>query len=323
MSAARPDPSDMVYFAEVVQRGGFAAAGRHLNMPRSRLSRRIAVLEEQLGVRLLQRTTRTLSLTHAGEAFLEHCKAVRDAVQAATRTAADSQSGPKGLVRVACPVTLAQSALGELIPDFLMAYPDVQLEMHVSNRVVNVVEEGMDIALRIRNTLDNSGSYIVKKLDTAENYLVASPALLRRYSPPATPDELLNLPSIAMEQEPQGKASLMLVGPDETTRTLQHKPRFISDDLMTLRFAALAGTGWCWLPDYMCVPELREGRLLRLLPDWEMKPGIVHAVFPSHRGMAPAVRCFLDFLGAYLPGRTSLAQVIEIPAPQSGKAVQP
>ena len=154
----------MLYFAEVVDRGGFAAAGRALGIPKSRLSRRVAELEARLGVRLLQRTTRKLSLTEAGELYHRHCSAMRDEAAAAAEAVAQVQTEPRGTIRVACPVTLAQSTLGPILPQFLARHPEVRVEMQVSNRVVNLVEEGIDVALRVRATLDDSCSLVVKQL---------------------------------------------------------------------------------------------------------------------------------------------------------------
>ena len=128
------DLNDMIYFAEVIERGGFAAAGRALGVPKSRLSRRVAALEAQLGVRLLQRTTRQLSLTEVGEAYLRHCQALRETAQAAADTVAQVQTEPRGTVRVTCPTTLAQTVLAYLMPPFLARYPQVRVEMQVSNR---------------------------------------------------------------------------------------------------------------------------------------------------------------------------------------------
>ncbi|MCI4681003.1 LysR family transcriptional regulator, partial [Rhodoblastus acidophilus] len=134
------DLNDMLYFAEVVERGGFAAAGRALGIPKSRLSRRVSELETQLGVRLLQRTTRKLSLTEVGESYLRHCQAMREAAQAAADTVAQVQTEPRGTVRVSCPVTLAQTVLGELMPLFLERHPAVRIEMQVTNRAVDLLE---------------------------------------------------------------------------------------------------------------------------------------------------------------------------------------
>ncbi|MDP2408083.1 MAG: LysR family transcriptional regulator [Hydrogenophaga sp.] len=299
------DLNDMLYFAEVVERGGFAAAGRALGLPKSRLSRRVAALEAQLGVRLLQRTTRKLSLTEVGEAYLRHCQALRESAQAAADTVAQVQTEPRGTLRVACPVTLAQTMLAELMPDFLARHPLVRVEMLVSNRVVDLVEEGVDVALRVRTTLDDSGSLVIKRLGDDAPVLVASPALLARQGTPATLEELGRLESMAMSTT-DGRASMRLTGPDGRETTVQHTPRYVADDLLTLHVAALAGTGMCWLPSYMCEDDLRQGRLVRLLPDWQPPRGIVHAVFPSRRGLTPAVRRFLDFLGEQVPTHSRL-----------------
>ena len=300
------DLNDMLYFAEVVERGGFAAAGRALGIPKSRLSRRVSELEAQLGVRLLQRTTRKLSLTGVGEAYLRHCQAMRESAQAAADTVAQVQTEPQGTVRLSCPVTLAQTVLAELMPEFLARWPRVRIEMQVSNRAVNPVEEGVDVALRVRPSLDDSGSMVVKRLDDATQILVASPDLLARQGTPRTLEDLTRLDSIAMSAV-DGRSMLRLIGEGGREQTLHHHPRYVADDLLTLKFAALAGTGMCWLPDYMCQEEVRAGRLVHLFPGWAPPRGIVHAVFPSRRGLSPAVRRFLDFLGETMPGRSSQA----------------
>lgn len=312
------DLNDMLYFAEVVERGGFAAAGRTLGIPKSRLSRRVAELENRLGVRLMQRTTRKLSLTQAGEAYLRHCQVMRDAALAAADAVAEVQTEPRGTIRVSCPVTLAQTVLGELMPEFLHRCPLVHVEMQVSNRSVNLVEEGVDVALRVRASLDDSGSMVVKRLDRSRQILVASPGLLERQGTPATLADLQHLDSMAMSAV-DGQYTLLLQGPEGQEHRLQLQPRYVADDLLTLKFAALAGSGMCWMPDYMCHEELTEGRLVHLLPDWAPPPGIVHAVFPSRRGLAPAVRHFLDFLSEVMPGRNAIAQPEpELTAPGPG-----
>ncbi|MEX8194844.1 LysR family transcriptional regulator [Comamonas guangdongensis] len=298
------DLNDMLYFVEVVERGGFAAAGRSLGIPKSRLSRRVAELEAHLGVRLLQRTTRKLSLTQVGETYLRHCQAMRDAALAASDAVAEVQTEPRGTIRVTCPVTLAQTVLGELMPEFLKRCPLVQVEMQVTNRPVNLVEEGVDVALRVRANLDDSGSMVLKRLDSSRQILVASPDLLERQGTPRTLDDLQLLDSMAMSAV-DGHSSLLLVGPEGKEHRLQLQPRYVVDDLLTLKFAALAGSGMCWLPDYMCQEELAAGQLVQLMPDWAPPMGIVHAVFPSRRGLAPAVRHFLDFLGERMPGSSS------------------
>lgn len=300
------DLNDMLYFAEVVERGGFAAAGRALGIPKSRLSRRVAELEARLGVRLLQRTTRKLSLTEVGEAYLRHCQVMRDAAQAAADTVAQVRTEPCGTLRVSCPVTLAQTVVGELMPVYLQRNPLVRVEMQVTNRAVNLVEESIDVALRVRSSLDDSGSMVVKRLDMSRLVLVASPELLRRQGRPTRLEELGRLDSLAMSAV-DGRASLLLHGPGGQEYTLVHHPRYVADDLLTLKFAVLAGTGMGWLPDYMCHDELADGRMVHLLPGWSPPQGVVHAVFPSRRGLSPAVRGFLDFLAESMPGTSHTA----------------
>lgn len=295
------DANDMLYFAEVVERGGFAAAGRYLGVPKSKLSRRVAELEAHLGVRLLQRTTRKLSLTEVGEVYLRHCVAMRDAADAAAEAVEQVQTEPRGTVRVACPVTLAQTTVGPIMAQFLARYPQVRVDMKVSNRVVDLVEEGLDVALRVRATLDDSGSLVVKKLGQTCTYLVASPAQLQRQGRPTAPSGLAAMDTVAMSAT-DGKASFPLVGPGGASYTLVHQPRFVADDLLTLKLAILQGAGMSFLPDYMCHEELENGDLELVLPGWAPAQGVFHAVYPSRRGMVPAVRRFLDFLGEHTSG---------------------
>ena len=293
------DLNDMLFFAEVAERGGFAAAGRALGLPKSRLSRRVAELEARLGVRLLQRTTRRLSLTDVGAQYLRHCIAVREEAEAAADVVALVHSAPRGTLRVSCPVTLAQTMVGELLPRFMALYPEVRLDMQVSNRVVNLVEEGIDVALRVRPTLEDSGSLIIKPLGISQTLLVGSPAQLVRQGAPMGVEDLMRLDTVAMSAS-DGRTTWRLQGPAGATHEWVHQPRCVADDLLTLKFAVLGGVGVCVLPDYMCQDALQSGRLVPVLPDWSPAPGLVHAVFASRRGLAPAVRCFLDFLGEHM-----------------------
>ncbi|WP_309681686.1 LysR family transcriptional regulator [Polaromonas sp.] len=295
------DLNDMLYFAEVAERGGFAAAGRALGLPKSRLSRRVAELEARLGVRLLQRTTRKLSLTEAGEIYLRHCSAMRDEALAAAEAVAHMQVEPRGTLRIACPVTLAQGTLGYLIPRYMALYPQVRVDMRVTNRVVDLVEEGLDIALRVRPTLDDSGSLVVKQLGATCGHLLASPGQLRRQGAPATPQDLASLDTVAMSSS-DGRSAWVLVGPEGQEFEFAHQPRYVADDLQTLKLAVLAGTGISFLPDMVSKAEQQAQLLVPVLPGWSLRPRMVHAVFPSRRGQVPAVRSFLDFMGAHMQG---------------------
>ena len=299
------DLNDLIYFAEVVDRGGFAAAGRALGVPKSRLSRRVAGLEGALGVRLLQRTTRKLSLTAVGAEVHRHCVAMRESAQSAQDAVAQAHSQPRGTIRVACPVTLAQTTLGPILPEFLALHPQVRVDMQVSNRVVDLVEEGIDVALRVRPSLEDSGSLVVKNFGSSRTLLVASPAQLARQGCPTEPSDLAALDTLSMSAV-DGRANWQLLGPQGASFAWHHQPRYVADDLYTLKLAVLQGTGICALPQYMCSEEIRSGTLVWVLPGWAPRPGIFHAVFPSRRGLVPAVRSFLDFL-ALAVARNGLA----------------
>ncbi|MES3011379.1 MAG: LysR family transcriptional regulator [Pseudomonadota bacterium] len=293
------DLNDMLYFAEVVEKEGFAAAGRALGIPKSRLSRRVAELEARLGVRLLQRTTRKLSLTQAGELYHRHCVAMRDAALAAADAVAQVQTEPRGTIRVACPITLAHSSVGHAVPLFMQRYPGVMVDMRVTNRVIDLVEEGIDVALRVRTTLEESGSLVIKRLGDARGLLVASPDLLARQGRPVGVNDLGRLDTVAMSAT-DGRGSWRLLGPERQEHILAHRPRYVADDLITIRTAVVQGIGMCPLPDYMCRDAIADGRLALVLPGWGPEMGVLHAVFPSRRGLVPAVRAFLDFLGDYV-----------------------
>jgi DNA-binding transcriptional LysR family regulator len=296
------DLNDMLFFAEVVDRGGFAAAGRALNVPKSRLSRRVADLESQLGVRLLQRTTRKSSLTQAGELYHRYCVAMREQAEAAEEAVAQVMSEPRGTVRLTCPVTLAQSTIGPLLPRFLAAHPQVRIDMQMTNRVVDLVQEGVDVALRVRTSLDDSGSLVARDLGETGGVLVASPQLLQRFGAPPDVESLRKLPTVAMSAAADGRASWHLRGPRDDAFELQHRPVYTADDLLVLKCAVLQGTGIGVLPDYLCSEELRLGELVPVLPGWAPPPARVLAVFPSRRGLVPAVRRLVDFLAANVAG---------------------
>ena len=296
------DLNDMVYFAEVAERGGFAAAGRALGIPKSRLSRRVAELETQLGVQLLQRSTRSLSLTPAGELYLRHCAAMRDEAQAAAESVARIQTEPRGTIRISCPVTLAQSSLGPLLPIFMSRYPAVRVQMMVLNRPVDPVEEGVDLALRVRPVIENSATLVAKSFGVSRGLLVASVDLLRRQGPVLEPEDLARLDTVAMASDGDGRENWRLEGPNGAVYVHQHLPRCVVDDLAAVRFSVLGGTGASVLPDYMCRPQIRSGQLVEVLPGWGPAPGICHAMFPARRALVPAVRKLIDFLAENLDG---------------------
>ena len=295
------DLNDIVIFAEVAERGGFTAESRALGVPKSRLSRHVAELEATLGVQLLQRSTRRLSLTPAGEIFLRHCLALRELAAAAGEAVAQVQTEPRGTVRLSCPVTLAQATVGPLLPAFMRRHPHVRVEMRVMNRPVDPVEEGVDIALRVRTAIEDSATLAARRFGLSRSLLVMSAERLRAHAPPGGPDDLARIDTVAMSAG-EGRASTTLVGPEGRTHATSHAPRFVADDLLTLKCAIVQGIGAGLLPDYMCRAELKAGTLVEVLPGWGPPPGIVHAMYPPRRALVPAVRALIDFLAESLDG---------------------
>ncbi|PHV09670.1 LysR substrate-binding domain-containing protein [Chitinimonas sp. BJB300] len=288
------DLNDLHYFARVVEAGGFAAAGRVIGIPKSRLSRRIAGLESRLGVRLLQRTTRKLALTEVGELYYQQCQVMLQAAEAADEAVTLLSAVPRGRLRVSCPVSLLQDMLADLIPLFLAAYPEVRLEVVMTNRRVDLLEEGIDIALRVRSPNDEDPSLVARRLLPAGGVLVMA-ASLRATVKIREPADLVQLPALGAIG-PDRRVHWQLTGPDGRREDIALEPRLAIEDFGTRKLAALRGLGVTMLPVPYCQAELAAGTLVRLLPDWTMPMASLQAVYPHRRGLSPAARTFVEFL---------------------------
>ncbi|MCY1281541.1 HTH-type transcriptional regulator DmlR [compost metagenome] len=288
------DLNDLFYFAKVVEHGGFSAAGRLLGIPKSRLSRRIAELEARLGARLLQRTTRKLALTDVGERFLRHCQAMLLEAEQAEEVVASLTVEPRGRLRVSCPVELAHSLLKQIIIDFLQQYPLVQLDMLLTNRRVDLLEEGVDVALRIREVGDEDPNLIARMLTRARAFLVAAPSLVEGMSI-HTPDDLQQLPALGALAVDR-RIHHHLQDDQGNRREVALEARLGIEDFDVRKQAALAGLGFSMLPQMNCEAELRDGSLVRLLPDWHLPGGYLQVAYTHRRGMLPAVRAWIEHL---------------------------
>lgn len=291
--------NNMLHFARVAELGSFVAAARELGIPTSTLSRRVAELETELGVKLLQRTTRKVALTKMGELFYQHCTPLREVAQAAEDAVSIARDEPVGTIRFSCPVSLAQTTVRPILPEFMRRYPKIVIDMIVSNAAFDPMQSSLDVALRIRPTLDDSGSLVVKQFGIVMTQLLASPGMLNDLGSPKSPEDLNALPTVGMSAI-DGRATLRLKGPDQRIFDLTHRPRLAADDFHILKSVMLKGFGMGVLPVYLCGEELARGQLVEVLSGWAPVPGILHAVFPSRRGMLPAVRCLLDFLDEHL-----------------------
>ncbi|KVE26221.1 LysR family transcriptional regulator [Burkholderia vietnamiensis] len=297
MNDQQRDLNDLYYFVQVVEHGGFASAGRALNMPKSKLSRRVALLEARLGMRLIQRSTRRFTVTDVGQTYYAHCRAMLVEADAADEAIALLHEEPRGIVRVSCPVALLDSLAGAMIAAFMVACPHVEIHLEATNRRVDVVGEGIDVAIRVRPPPLEDSDLALRVLAERGQCLVASPALLREHGAPAVPADLTRLPSLD-HGLPQAAHVWRLRGPDQAQAEIHHQPRLVTGGMLALRAAAVAGVGVVQLPTMMVRDELARGELVNVLPDWAPRREIVHAVFASRRGLLPGVRALLDFLAA-------------------------
>jgi DNA-binding transcriptional LysR family regulator len=291
------DLNDLQFFAAVVQNRGFSAAARMLCVPKSRLSRRITLLEERLGVRLLDRTTRRLGLTHIGQQVFEHARAAVIEAEAVEEAALRMQTEPRGLVRISCPLGL-QDAIAASLPSFLASHPMLRVQCIITNRRVDLVHEGIDVAIRVRERLDSDADLQMKRIGASRRILVASPAFLTKHGNPAAPADLGRLP--ILNQEQQGGEIWRLTAEDGRTSTVALEPRIATGSFEILVAAACQGVGVALLPAANCREALASGALVQVLPQWNGIDGIVHLVFASRRGMLPGVRAVIDFVAASL-----------------------
>jgi len=291
------DFNDLQFFAAVVLHRGFSAAARVLGVPKSRISRRVALLEERLGVRLLDRTTRGLGLTQVGQQVFEHAHAAVIEAEAAEEAALRMQAEPRGLVRLSCPLGL-QGAIAAPLAAFLAAHRLLRLECIVTNRRVDLVHEGIDVAIRVRERLDTDADLQMKRIGLSRRILVASPAFLAKEGEPATPAELGRFP--ILHQEQQGGSVWHLTSDDGDTSTVPIEPRLATGSFDILTAAACQGAGIALLPATNCREALFSGALVRVLSRWSGIDGILHLVFASRRGMLPGVRAVIDFAAAAL-----------------------
>jgi len=284
------DLNEIVVFSKVVHAGSFTAAARELDMPKSTVSRKVSELEERLGARLLQRTTRKLSLTDVGQAYYQHAQRVVAEMEAAERAVTRMQDVPRGLLRVTTPLNFG--FLGSIVTSFLKRYPEVQLDLMCADRVVDLIEEGFDLAVRTGHLSDSTA--IARDLGGLKSYVVASPGFLKEHGTPKTPEDLVGVSCVVFG-----------AGTDRTRWKLQRDgketainvtPRLTVNDFDFLEEATLAGMGVAVVPVFRCIRLLREGKLQRVLPEWCSAEIPLHIIYPSTRHLSPKVKAFTDHL---------------------------
>lgn len=286
------DLNDLRYFDAVVTNGGFAPAGRALRLPKSKLSRRIAALEERLGARLIERSSRRFRVTDIGLAFHAQAQLAVAAAERAEALVEASLSEPKGTVRMSCPTGLV-AIVADMLPAFLSLYPKGHVQIVAVDRPVDLIAERIDVALRVRTRLDSDAALTMRTLAHSRRILIASPALANRIAGRGI-EVLGELPTLSSSGD-DGEVLWRLEGP-EGNREIRHVPRLSCGDFGAIRAAALAGLGVAMLPDHACAAELRAGALIHVLPEWRSEDGIVHLVFTTRTGLPPLVRAWIDYL---------------------------
>ncbi|MEQ8227588.1 MAG: LysR family transcriptional regulator [Rhodospirillales bacterium] len=287
--------NDLYYFVVAVEHGGFTAAGKALGVPKSKLSRRVSELENRLGVRLINRSTRTFAVTEVGRIYLEHCKAMLVEAEAAQEAVDALRVEPRGVIHMSCPVAILHAHIGGMLADFMALYPEITVYLESTNRRIDLLNEGIDVAIRVRPPPLEDSDLVMRVFSDRSQCLVANPELFRDQRAPQSPADLNEWPSLGIGVRQQSY-SWTLYGPGGAMANVHHTPRFVTTDMIALRTAALAGVGIVQLPLLMVKDQMEEGALVNVLPDWAPRREIIHAVFPSRRGMLPAVRALLDFL---------------------------
>jgi len=298
------DLNDYFYFVQVVEKKGYTAAAKALHMPKSRLSRHVAQLEDRLGVRLLQRTSRNVAVTEEGNRFYQHARKLVDALELA-ESAMDNRSGSlSGKVVISCSTGVAQFALLDIVTEFARQHPAVLVEQRVTNSTVDLVAEGIDIAIR-GHSRDLPDSSLVQRLITEVEWrFYCSPDYLEQTGQLESPRDLANCRFLKAGRTGAKNAV-----------SLHHKDGFVTDqnthialcseDMSTIRQAAIVGLGVTALPDYVCEAAVQAGQLIRVLPDWVSQSARLSLLMPSRLGVPAHTKALADYIREQLPRAVS------------------
>lgn len=303
-----PSPLDLnnfYLFAKVVEHQGFSAAGNALGIPKSRISRCIAALEEQLSIRLLYRTSRRLALTDAGQALYEHCQAMIAEAEAGVAAVSSRTLEPSGLVRVSIPVLISEidSMLQtDLLPRFMALHPKIRLALRVSRHNVDLTEKNFDIAVKEVDNVQSPSSIVQVPLGTLRWDFVATPGYMKDAGPVNSPEALSGLRLLLHDAAHDSLTKLHLAGPGGKEAIIAVKPFLQSNSILFLKKAVMSGSGVACLPLQACFDELQGGTLRAVLPDWSPQNGRIALCFPTRSGMMPAIRAAIDFMKTEIPG---------------------
>jgi len=286
-------PGAMIVFAQVVDSRSFSAAAVRLGLSKSAVSKQIAKLEDRLGARLLNRTTRTLSPTDAGQDFYEHCVRVAREVEDAERAISHLSTEPRGLLRLNAPASFGRDYIAPLVPEMLVRWPELRIDAVFDDHFVDVVAQGFDLVIRVTKLQDSS--LVARRLAHCQRLVCAAPAYLERHGVPKTPADLAQhdcvLYSYAADQ-----GEWQFVGPDGRLESVRVDGRLRVNSAEVMMAALRAGVALAMPPDFLVGPDIAAGRLVPLLTEYENPFGAIYAVWPHNRNLAPKVRAVVDFL---------------------------
>lgn len=282
------DLNEIAIFVKVVDAGSFTGAAKNLGLPKSTVSRKITQLEERLGVRLLQRTTRTLSLTDTGSAYYNQCSRIIGDVEEANIAVTEMQSKPKGLLRITAPMLFGTWVLSDLISNFLKSNPEIQVEIVLTDQSLDLIQEGIDVAFRVGVLADSS--LIARPLGEVNAIACASPAYVDSHGAPNHPSELKQHSIVNWTQGD----SWTFEKPEQVT--IDIKSRVQVNDAQSLHKMALNGLGIARLPTFICAQDIMDKRLVPILCDWSFDAVPIHAIYPSNRHLSVKVRSFVDYV---------------------------
>lgn len=288
------DLNQILVFVRVVRAGSFSEAARQLRMPKATVSRKVSELEDRLGARLLQRTTRKLSLTEAGRGYFDRTAPSISEIEQAEATVGQLQAAPRGTLRVSIPLMFGM--MGPIVAEYLELYPEVELEIVSTDRRVDLVEERFDVAIRAGTLADST--LIARKLGIARSALVAAPSYLKRRGEPRTPADVSKHQCIIFGAGT--KPSVWVLESGNKRAEVRVTPRLAVNDMEIMRDVALAGMGIAALPELFGAAEIRKGRLRHVLPEWCLAQVPVYAVYPTSRQVSPKVVTFIDLVAKRL-----------------------
>ncbi len=284
------DLNEMLVFARVAQTGSFTTAAVDLGMPKSTVSRKVTELEARLKARLLNRTTRKVSLTDVGRTYYDYCSRIAGEIEDAERAVGNLQEVPRGVLRLTTGPNVA--FLGPILNDYLRRYPEVRIEVFCTGRTVDLIEERFDLAIRAGMLSDST--LVARSLGKVRWFLVGTPAYLKKQGRPRSTDDLKQRDCIMFGTAPSG-ATLRLENAGKTVH-VEPPARLIVNDFDLVHAAALAGLGLALLPAYLCLDDIRAKRLERVLRDWEAPAVPIQVVYPSARHISPKVKTFVEHL---------------------------